>query len=597
MSPAHRPPWSHLLPAGILVAVFLLQIFPASLKKSPVFDEPPHIASGLSYIEARVFHANLQHPPLLKEMSALFLSMAGIHWPQSPLSERLIRGGPGNLKVEWPLGNAIIADNGPDRVMFWARLPFILLAALLGVLIYWWGRELVGSGAALGALFLYAFDPTIIAHSALVTTDAGLTAFTMLFLFALWRYVEHPNWQRLVLCGLALGAVLGTKFSAVFLLPVAAVLLLAATRWPAVPVAKAAPEPERRAAKVGPNSPCPCGSGKKYKKCHGGGGTVMGVPWWRNMGGIFDRRKLVAYAGAFLAMCVVAAVVIEALYFFPRDPLLYLTGLKKVNADHIAAYMTYFHGELGRRFYSYFAAVYLLKEPLATVFLSAAGLVMLLRSKSTPLLKKLFLLLTPAVFFLATTFLADDIGIRYIMPALPFAFLLGGIALAALFGKQLVWGRYVAAALCLWVVVEAAGIYPDHLSYFNETACLLESPNRIGWDGGSRCGVLWLDDSNIDWGQGLKQLRAWMDRHGNGRTVRLAYFGSLPAETYGLRYEKLDVNDLLVDPPPGLYAVSAHLVARVPTASEQFHEGQGAWLRRIAPVDVVGHAFYIYEIR
>jgi preprotein translocase subunit SecA len=33
---------------------------------------------------------------------------------------------------------------------------------------------------------------------------------------------------------------------------------------------KEAPQPvKRREAKVGRNDPCPCGSGKKYKKCHG----------------------------------------------------------------------------------------------------------------------------------------------------------------------------------------------------------------------------------------------------------------------------------------------------------------------------------------
>ncbi len=31
-----------------------------------------------------------------------------------------------------------------------------------------------------------------------------------------------------------------------------------------------APERQRNAAKVGRNDPCPCGSGKKYKKCCGG---------------------------------------------------------------------------------------------------------------------------------------------------------------------------------------------------------------------------------------------------------------------------------------------------------------------------------------
>ena len=28
---------------------------------------------------------------------------------------------------------------------------------------------------------------------------------------------------------------------------------------------------QRKVAKVGRNDPCPCGSGKKYKKCHGAG--------------------------------------------------------------------------------------------------------------------------------------------------------------------------------------------------------------------------------------------------------------------------------------------------------------------------------------
>jgi hypothetical protein len=438
---------------------------------------------------------------------------------------------------------------------------------------------MVGPAAALGALFLYALDPTIVAHSALVTTDVGLAAFTMLFVFALWRYVHQPTWRRLVVCGVALGAVLGTKFSAVFLLPVGVVLVVAAA---------AATASGKRAAKAGPNDACPCGSGKKFKKCHGGASAG------RDSSGTPRQRTILLNVGAFGAMCVVAAVVIEVIYFFPGDPFLYVAGLKKVNADHAAGYMAYLHGDLAKRFYSYFAAAYLLKEPLATVLLSAAGLVLLLRSKSAPLLTKLFLLVPPLVMFLAPTFLADDMGIRYIIPVLPFAYLLGGAALAALFEKM-PWGRYVAAALCLWVVVAAAGIYPDHLSYFNESACLLESPGRIGWDGGTRCGPMWLEDSNVDWGQGLKQLREWMERRAQGRTVRLGYFGSYPPEGYGLRFEKVGIAELLPEPSPGLYAISAHLVARIPPIGAD--SGQGAWLRRLAPADIVGHAFYIYDVR
>src|SRR5580692_10336040 len=217
-----RSPSSHYVLAGLLIAAFMAQSFSASLQKSPVFDEPPHIAAGLSYIETGVFHANLQHPPLLKEMAAVFLSLAGVHWPKSGLADAVIRGSPQGASFEWPVGDDIIHENGQDRVLFWGRMPFVLLGGLLGALIFWWGRELVGSTAALAALFLYAFDPTIVAHSALVTTDTGVAAFTVLFLFALWRYVHRPNWKGIVVCGLALGAVLGAKFSAVFLLPVAA---------------------------------------------------------------------------------------------------------------------------------------------------------------------------------------------------------------------------------------------------------------------------------------------------------------------------------------------------------------------------------------
>jgi preprotein translocase subunit SecA len=35
--------------------------------------------------------------------------------------------------------------------------------------------------------------------------------------------------------------------------------------------APAPARPQHTVAKVGRNDPCPCGSGKKYKKCHGAG--------------------------------------------------------------------------------------------------------------------------------------------------------------------------------------------------------------------------------------------------------------------------------------------------------------------------------------
>jgi hypothetical protein len=550
----------------VLLLLFVLQSFTASRLKSVTFDEPAHIASGLSYLSRRVFHANLQHPPLIKELSAISLLLAGVRWPSSREADDIVARdvGPKEWGRDWTVGDQILDRNGADRVMFWARLPMIGVALLLGLAIYWLGRRLLGEGAALGALFLFAFDPNLIAHSYLVTTDVGLAAFSMIFLGALWHYVRNPSQKGQIWCGIALGCALGSKFTGVLLLPIAAVLLAAGAyeRWRKN--ATALP-------KAAPNQPCPCGSGKKYKVCHGATAAS------------FYIKALYPEAIAFGVMCLVALGVIEILYLFGNGPNLYLTGFHRVNADRDPNYQAYFAGEARKPFAWFLSAAYLLKEPIAGMLLAAAGVVVVLRRKAAGLTDKLFLLLPPAVFFAAYSFGADALGIRYAIPVMPFAWLAGGAALAWLFGPSAMWARGAAAILCVWTVSAAAGIYPDHLSYFNEAACLLDRPSDVGFDGGSRCGPYWLDDSNVDWGQGLKQLKSWLDRNTNGRPVHIMYFGTYPPEKYGIQYTE----------PPAvptgreLYILSGHSVAMMSLSQAQ--------IRDTKPIAIVGHAFYIYE--
>ncbi len=512
--------------AGALLSAFVLQSFCASLRKSPTFDEPAHIAAGVSYLATGVFHANLQHPPLLKEIAAAFaMAGAGVRWPDTEAARALIANPPGASGLEWPVGDGIIAGGGPDRVLFWARLPMILIAALLGLAIYLWGRRMLGEAAALGALLLFAFDPVMLAHSYLVTTDIGLAAFTVLLFLALWNYCDRPAARRILWCGLALGAALASKYSALLLLPVALALLAAAR----------------------------------------------------------GRRAI----GPFLAICAVAFAVVEAAFLL-HSPALYLEGIRRVNADHDPNYLAYFAGEFGRHFYGYFAGAYLLKEPLAAIAAAAVGLVAQtygLREKGAARRRLLFLLLPPTVLFLAYSTAADELGVRYLIPALPFAFLLGGAGLAWLWEQRALWSRGGAALLGAWLVAQAAAIYPDHLSYFNESACLLYDPARLGPDGGSRCGPAWLDDSNVDWGQGLKQLRSWLDARGVRGPIRFAYFGSFPPQHYGIQYRPPPPE---AAPSPGVYAVSAHFLPRLVSA--------GAWFGEREPSAIVGHAIYVYVV-
>jgi hypothetical protein len=154
-----------------------------------------------------------------------------------------------------------------------------------------------------------------------------------------------------------------------------------------------------------------------------------------------------------------------------------------------------------------------------------------------------------------------------------------------------------ALVLVAWMVVAGTAIYPDHLSYFNEMACLLSKPGQTGLDGGTRCGPLWLDDSNVDWGQGMHQLQAWLAKHPPQGVLRLGYFGSIRYENFGIDAISVSVDDLQRGPAPGTYALSAHVLARaIGRLRAQHGDGPGNWLLNTPPAAVVGHAYYIYEI-
>lgn len=524
---------------GIAAAVFLLLGLFASLAKSPTWDEPHGIAASLSYVETGRIVVNQQHPPLLKELSGLFLRASGVRWPaDAPPLEGMLDG-----RVAKQTGIRIISENGPDKVMLWSRLPLILLGTGMVFVLYGLGKELLGRSAALGAVFLYILDPVVTAHTIFVTTDVGLALFVVLFLLTLWRYLRQPGKRRLLWCGLALGGMLGAKFSAVAMLPVTLLLVVAAVIWP-----------------------------------------IESVP---------TPRRLMRYGLALSAMCLVAFAVLQYLYLFPKDPLQYVAGMRLVNADHNPNYLYYMAGHLSRRFYSYYAVAYLLKEPLAAIVAAAAGLVAVLRNRAMPRLALAFLLVPPAALFAGYTLFSDDMGVRYIIPVLPFLQLLGGAGLAALFASARAWQRILGALLCFWMIVAAAGIYPDQLSYFNEAACLFDNPSGIGLDGGTRCGPAWLDDSNIDWAQGVKQLKAWIDTNAHGQPVRVGYFGTFPPAVYGVTVGPSDYADVLAGTKPGLYAVSAQILAHARDPGP----GHGAWLLHAKPVAVVGHGYYIYDLR
>jgi len=188
-----------------LICVFCVQALLALSRLSATTDEPVHLSAGYSYWQTLDFRLNPEHPPLAKLVAALpllvlkpNLDTSSIDWTEAS---------------EYPFGFAFLYGNDADRILFWGRVPMIVLAALGGWITFLFARDLFGPPAGAFAAGLYCFCPNLLAHGMLITTDVPLAAFTVLTLYLFWKRCKKPSWKSDFVTGLALGAAMASKFS------------------------------------------------------------------------------------------------------------------------------------------------------------------------------------------------------------------------------------------------------------------------------------------------------------------------------------------------------------------------------------------------
>src|SRR3989338_10650750 len=150
---------------GVLLFLVFLQPFLAMKNFSPAFDENSHLPSGYSDLKTGEIKLNPQHPPLIKILAALPLLFLDLKF------DFLDPSLAGPQTNEWQFGRNFLSDNGVDKVIFWGRIPMVLLSVLLGFYVFKWGKELFGYRAGVIGLLIYAFMPNLIAHAQFITTD------------------------------------------------------------------------------------------------------------------------------------------------------------------------------------------------------------------------------------------------------------------------------------------------------------------------------------------------------------------------------------------------------------------------------------------
>src|SRR3954471_21851095 len=206
--------------AGVvcLLVVLGLQLVLSVRRESQTWDEGDHIYAGYMSWKHADFGLNPEHPPLVKLIASLPLLNMDLRVPA--LQDRY-------FKHEAFLGGKdFLFKNDADTMLFRVRMAAASFTLLLALLVFLAAREMFGPLAGFIALTLLVFDPNLLAHGAVVGTDAGLSCFMFASLYAFYRYVKAPSMGRLLLVGVATGVALACKHTGILVFPMLILLAI-----------------------------------------------------------------------------------------------------------------------------------------------------------------------------------------------------------------------------------------------------------------------------------------------------------------------------------------------------------------------------------
>ena len=478
--------------AGLLVIHVALAVW-GVLRNSVTFDENFHLPAGVMTAARGELRISALNPPLVKALCGAAALAAGARLP----SEAALQDGEQSV-----VGESFMRENADryQRVYVAARLVIVGFSVLLGLLVWRVARRLYGRRGGVLALAFYAFMPEALAHAGFATMDLATGLSWLASVYAFWMFARSGRWAWWWMAAGAVSFAFLVRFSAFLLGPVLlALVVLTVVRRQA-----------RRPARLGlgllllaPAVLLALNAG------YLGRASFEPLSSWPYESHLFQSFQRIAPA--------------------LRVPLpgTYLAGLDRQLMDtQVGATPTYLLGRVTTQaVWYYFPLALLFKLPLGFL----GGLLARARAAFATRRHRSLFLGVPVVIYLGAGMFSVSLnaGIRYMFPILPFLCVwLGGLAsvrlLAHLKGQGRIWLR-VGLGLAMLQAVETSLAAPWYLSFFN-------------WpSGGPGGGYRLVNDSNVDWGQGLIALRDEMKWRGIGR-IHLSYHGTVDPGIYGIDY-------------------------------------------------------------
>ncbi len=478
------------------VIYFIVQFALLSRANSVSWDEPDHTYAGYMSWKHGDFGLNPQHPPLVKYLATL--PLLGMN-----LQEPVRQDRPYRLE-EITGGRNLLFRNNADAISFRSRMMASLLTLLLVVLVFLAAQEMFGTGAGFVTLGLIAFDPTLLAHGALVTTDAGQACFMFWAIFAFYRYAMKASAARLAIVGISTGFALASKHSAVLLFPMLAVLAAIEVIWPKKFSADEIPAPPGRRA-------------LRLTGALAIAGAISVLLLWASYGFRFEARgeglklnptfeTMVGRVPSPVEGHMLA--IAEKLHLLPES---YLYGFAHVLYQS-KAFTSFLMGTIyPHPVWFYFPVAMLIKSTLTFLVLLAIAVWAISTGKVRER-RALAYMLVPAAIYMAFAMAGGmNIGIRHILPVYVFLSVAIGGAAWSLIQTSRRW-LYFVAALLVFQAISVLRCYPAYMAYANEAA---GGPGKVHE---------LLSDSSADWGQQLKSVNRYLAKR-EVKDCWFIYFG------------------------------------------------------------------------
>jgi hypothetical protein len=536
-----------------LLAIMSGLLVDSAFRRSPTSDEPYHLIRGLSFWWTGSSQLSYAHPPLANAVTSI---PSALFFEKTDFTEYPAWN---EGKVE-RLSNAYFVKYYKSKArlqLIISRIMMAVLGVLLGAYLFFLCRRHWGWWTAVIALSLFIFNPTLLAHGRLMTTDLPMAFVTVLLVGEFIYFLQMPGIVPFIRIGAAVSVALLTKYTA---LPL--VMFLGAL------------------------------------------GVVFAL---RGCARFRKRRisvRLFSYFAQIVLIGVMAIISINAIYEFDRTfmtveeildepepfnsvtkyygdemlersllaklpstlrvplPYTYVLGLFSVAAHAERGHSSWFLGEKQKKGSPiYFPLLLLLKTPVVYWIFLIIGIIGFIHHPKPP---GLLTLVTGSVvlFLLAMIIPAKiNIGVRHALPIVPLLAMLAARAivrsasLASLLEirKRPLWIYRHAVYIGMTLLpIGVAATYPDFLGYFNMA---------IGRSLGHKISII-----GEDWGQDEIQFAKYV-KDNNLKPLHYrpsSIGGALELKRKKIKYHKVNCGKTIKKGPdkPVYYAIHANTLVR-----------------------------------